>query len=122
MAEDGGFRLHYQHGPTMGVVEVSGLAFAERADAALQEIAAHTRAHGDRRLLINLMDVVGTLGPQEHQMLGLLAFRHLGHLEKVASLVPEDKITRVSERAAQAQGLQLKVFTRLTEAVDWLVA
>ena len=42
MAEDSGFRLHYQHGPAMGVVEVSGLAFAERADAALQEIAAHT--------------------------------------------------------------------------------
>jgi len=39
----------------------------------------------------------------------------------VASLVPEDKITRVSEAAAQQQGLQLKVFTQLTSAVNWLL-
>jgi hypothetical protein len=77
--------------------------------------------HQNRRLLINLLDVVGTLGPQEHRALGMLAVRYLSHLEKVASLVPEDKITRVSEAAAQAQGMQLRVFTNFTQAVAWLV-
>jgi len=28
----------------------------------------------------------------------------------------------VSEAAAQAQGLQLRVFTELTDAIEWLVA
>lgn len=105
----------------MAVVEVSGLAFAEEAEDVVRAIEARTREHADRRLLIDLTDVVGTLGPREHQALGLLAVRHLSHLEKVASLVPEDKITRVSEAAARSQGMQLRVFTDFTGAVSWLV-
>jgi hypothetical protein len=116
------FHLTYKHGAAMSVAEVSALAFVESAEPALREIEARTREHRDRRLLINLLDVVGTLGPQEHHAMGLLAVRHLSHLEKVASLVPEDKITRVSEAAAQAGGMQLRVFTQLTDAVSWLLA
>ena len=114
--------VHYTHGPTFAVVEVTSLAFLENAEPALREIAERTRQQGDRRLLINLLDVVGTFGPDQHREIGLLAYRYLSHLEKVASLVPPDKITRVSEAAAQAQGLQLRVFTELADAIDWLVA
>jgi hypothetical protein len=116
------FKVSYKHGPKLSVVEVSGLAFADRAQATVQEIRDLTLAHGDRRLLINLLDVVGTMGPQEHHALGLLAAQYFGHLERVASLVAEDKITRVSEAAAQKKGMQLRVFTNLTEAIDWLVS
>jgi hypothetical protein len=105
----------------MAVVEVSALAFAETAEPVLREIATRTREHGDRRLLINLLDVVGTFETRDQQAMGLLAARYLGHLERVASLVPEDKITRVSEAAAQGQGMQLRVFTKLTDAVSWLL-
>jgi hypothetical protein len=114
--------LHYTHGPSFGVVEVTSLAFLENAEPAVREIAAHTRQHGDRRLLINLMDVVGTFGPDQQREIGILAYRYLAHLERVASLVPPDKLTRVSEAAAQAQGLQLRVFTQLTDAIEWLVS
>ena len=114
--------MHYTHGPNFAVVEVTALAFLEIAVPALIEIAEKTRLHGDRRLLINLMDVVGTFGPDQQRDIGLLAHRYLAHLQKVASLVPPDKITHVSEAAAQAQGLQLRVFTELTEAIEWLVA
>jgi hypothetical protein len=105
----------------MSVVEISGLAFAEQAQDVLRAIQARTRENGDRRLLVDLTDVVGTLGPREHEALGLLAVKYLSHLERVASLVPQDKITRVSEATAQAQGMQLKVFTDFTGAVSWLV-
>jgi hypothetical protein len=113
--------LHYTHGPSFAVVEITALAFLENAEPALLEMAERTRERGDRRLLINLMDVVGTFGPEQQRELGLLAHRHLAHLQRVASLVPPDKITRVSEAAAQAQGLQLRVFTELPDAIDWLV-
>ena len=116
------FKVSYKHGPKLAVAEVSGLAFADQAVATLEEIRDQTLANGDKRLLINLLDVVGTLGPKEHQAIGLLAAKYLSHLERVASLVPEDKITRVSEAAAQKKGMQLKVFTNLTEAVNWLIA
>ena len=114
--------LHYTHGSAFSVVEVTSLAFLENADPILREIAERTRHYRDRRLLVNLMDVVGTFGPDEQRTIGLLAYRHLAHLERLASLVPPDKITRVSEAAAQAQGMQLRVFTQLTDAVAWLVS
>jgi hypothetical protein len=114
--------LHYTHGPSFAVVEISALAFLEDAEPVLQEIAGHTRQWGDRRLLINLIDVVGTFGPEQQRAIGLLAYRYLAHLEKVASLVPPDKLTRVSEAAARAQGMELRVFTQLPDALDWLAA
>ena len=115
------FRLRVNHGSNFAVAEVSGLAFMEEAAEVVGEIARATRDHGDRKLLINLTDVVGTLEPEQHQMLGLMAARHLGHLRRIASFVPEDKITRVSEQAAGGQGLNLRVFTSLTQAVAWLM-
>jgi HPt (histidine-containing phosphotransfer) domain-containing protein len=115
------YTLTYTHGERMAVAEVSGLAFVDDAQEVVIRIQQASQAHGDRRLLINLADVVGTLEQQDHQLLGRLAATYLGHLHKVASLVPEDKITRVSEQAAQSLGVQLRVFTSLTAAVDWLV-
>jgi hypothetical protein len=112
--------LHYTHGPQFGVVEITALAFFEAAEPVLQEIARRTRQFGDRRLLVNLLDVVGTLGVQEQEQLGMLAWKHLSHLEKLASLVPADKLTRLSENTARAQGMQLRVFTELAAAIEWL--
>ena len=116
------FTLHVNHGPAYAVAEISALAFMEATEPVLRSIAEQTRAQGDRRLLINMLDVVGTFGPEEQRTIGLLVHQHLGHLEKVASLVPPEKITRVSEAAARAKGMELRVFTALTEAIDWLVA
>ena len=112
--------LHYTHGPSFSVVEVTSLAFLENAEPVLQEIALRTRQFGDKRLLINLIDVVGTFGPEQQREIGILAYRYLAHLEKVGSLVPPEKLTRVSEQAARAQGMELRVFTALVDAIDWL--
>ncbi len=116
------FVLHYKRGERLAVAEVTGLAFIEDAYELVQQIEALTREDGTRRLLINLLDVVGTLEAADHEALGRLAFQHLSHLEKVASFVPEDKVTHVSEKAATALGLQLRVFSSLTDAMTWLVA
>jgi hypothetical protein len=114
--------LHFTSGPAYAVAEITALAFIESAEPLLQEISSRTRQFGTRRLLINLLDVVGTFGADEQQAIGLLAYRYLSHLEKVASLVPLQKLTRVSEAAARAQGMELRVFTRLPDALDWLLA
>lgn len=114
--------LHFTGGPAYAVAEITSLAFLESAEPVLQELQARTRESGARRLLINLLDVVGTFGPEEQQIIGLLAYKYLAHLEKVASLVPQDKLTRISETAARKRGMELRVFTTLPEAVDWLRA
>lgn len=112
--------LHFTNGPAYAVAEITALAFLENTEPVLRELAGLTRRFGTRRLLVNLLDVVGTFGPQEQQTIGLLAHRYLAHLDKLASLVPPDKLTRVSETAARAQGLELRVFTQFTDAVEWL--
>lgn len=112
--------LHYSPGPAYAVAEITALAFIEDSIPALEELARRTREAGTKRLLINLLDVVGTFGREEQQAIGVLAYRYLSHLEKVASLVPEEKLTRVSEAAARAQGMELRVFTNLPAALDWL--
>ena len=116
------YTLHYSRGDRLAVAEVSGLAFVEDALEVLERIAQETRTHGDKRLLINLLDVVGTMEREDHAYLGQLAFQHLAHLEKVASLVGEDKITRVSQETAMGLGLQLRVFTSVGDAIEWLMA
>jgi hypothetical protein len=115
-----GYTIRFAHGPLLSVADVTGLAFADQAEDALAEIERETKAHGAQYLLINLLDVVGTMEPEDHRQLGMLAARHLSHLKKVASLVPAEKVTHVSERAAQAEGMQLRVFVMLTEAMAWL--
>jgi hypothetical protein len=114
--------VHYTPGPPYAVAAVSSLAFIEESVGVLEELAQRTRETGARRLLVNLLDVIGTFGRDEQQTIGLLAHRHLAHLERVASLVPPDKITRVSESAARAQGMELRVFTVLPEALAWLTS
>ena len=112
--------LHFTPGPAYAVAEITSLAFIEAAEPVLKELRERTAQAGVRRLLVNLLDVVGTFGPEEQQIIGLLAYKYLSHLEKLASLVPPEKLTRVSEAAARARGMELRVFTELAAAVDWL--
>jgi hypothetical protein len=42
------------------------------------------------------------------------------HLEKVALIVMAHRITRISERAAQRNGMNMRVFSGVASAHDWL--
>jgi hypothetical protein len=114
--------LHYTPGPAYAVAEITALAFIEDSVPVLEELARRTQESGTKRLLINLMDVVGTFGRDEQQAIGMLTYRYLSHLDRIASLVPAEKLTRVSEAAARSQGMELRVFTSLPDALDWLTS
>jgi hypothetical protein len=115
------YQLKYKPGASFAVAEITALLSEQIVEPILQELAARTRIDPTRGLLIDLRDVPGVLGPTEHYLMGLAVAKHLGHLEKVATVVPRAKITRVSEEAAQEQGMQLRVFDSLQKAQDWLV-
>ncbi|MDB5957970.1 MAG: hypothetical protein JWP60_4578 [Ramlibacter sp.] len=114
--------LHYTHGPAFAAVEITALAFIEDVEPVLRDIAERTREYGDRRILININDVVGTFTAEEHQIIGALTYRYLAHMEKVATLAPPEKITGVSAGVARAKGLELRAFPALGDAVGWLVS
>ncbi|AEG93186.1 STAS/SEC14 domain-containing protein [Ramlibacter tataouinensis] len=106
--------------PEFAVIELAGPATAEDFAQAIATVAAFTRHGGDRRALANLLAVEGQLAFTQHFQMGHQVARQLGHLERMASVVPEDKITRTSEKVAQSLGMTLRVFTRLDQAQAWL--
>jgi hypothetical protein len=101
-------------------LKVDGPASLGDFVAFIAELADITRANGDKRLLVDLLDVENEFRFTDHFLIGEEAARHLKHLERVASVVPEAEITRTSEKVAVKQGLQLQVFTSMKQAIAWL--
>ena len=101
---------------------VSGPAEMKSFVELVQSIEEESMTWADRKVLVDLRNVEGRLDPTEQVFLGELVAHQLPHLEKVASVVPVDQITRNSEGAAQTLGMQLRVFTSREEAVAWLKA
>ena len=106
--------------PEFTSVKITGPASLPEFIEFIAELAAETRAHGDKRLLVDLLGVENRFRFTDHFQIGEEAALRLKHLERVASVVPEDQITHTSEKVAVKKGLQLRVFTSMTEATHWL--
>lgn len=107
-----------------GYLQVDGTGAAELQPLLLliKALRPETRAHGDTRLLFNLAQLRGELSFSGHFLLGEYVVRHLAHLDRIASVVRPETITRTSERVARAQGVRLRVFDSMPEALAWLLA
>ena len=60
-------------------------------------------------------------GPAGQPGVGQEIVTSLGHLRRIASVVPTERITRLAERAARRSWLMLRVFDDKEEAVHWLL-
>ena len=101
-------------------IKITGPASLEELVDVIATVGTQTRERGDKRVLVDLLDVEGEMKFTDHFQLGTQVAQHLRHLDRLASVVPEDKITRTSEKVALKQGFQLRVFTSLGKAVQWL--
>jgi len=101
---------------------VAGPASIKHFVDMVQSVARDTEYWSDRRALVDLRNVVGELTAPEQVFLGELVAQDLCHLERIASVVPADRITRNSETAAQELGMRLRVFASKEEAVAWLMS
>jgi hypothetical protein len=75
----------------------------------------------EQRVLVDLRGVHTPFSRLEQFRIGEEAAASLLHMDKIASLVPKGRITRVSEKAAQRNGTNVRVFDEEREAVAWLV-
>jgi hypothetical protein len=100
--------------------DVKGVATIDDMITLVGVLAERTRQEGDTRVLVDLRGVENVLKFTDHFQLGEEVARKLRHLEKVASVVPPDRITRTSEKVAARQGFPLHVFTDIDEASAWL--
>jgi hypothetical protein len=101
---------------------VSGAASMKNFVELVDTMGQETVLWSDRRVLVDLRGVDGELAPTEQVFLGELVAQNLPHLERVASLVPAERITHNSESAAQGLGMKLRVFTSKDDAIAWVTA
>jgi hypothetical protein len=106
--------------PEFTSIKISGPASLQSFAELIGALGKETRTRGDKRVLVDLLAVTGELRFTDHFQMGEQAARELQHLDKLASVVPGDKITHTSEKVALMQGLQLRVFSSMTEAIRWL--
>ena len=111
-----------EHNERYSLVRVEGEPTLGQFLSFLQVIGVEAAGWPVKRALFDLRGVRTLTSFTEHYAIGEEAARRLGHLHRVASVVPADRITRASEKTAQRSGLNLVVFTDEGAAVAWLTA
>ena len=116
--------LQYEikHLPQLVIYEVTGQAKLEDMHRLIDEVAEATLRSGTRRVLVNLLALRENLKFTDHYAIGEQVARKLGHLDRLASVVPGNRRTGTSEKVANAQGTLLRVFTDEAEALAWVAS
>ena len=109
-----------EHRENHSVVRIDGDPSLGQFLSFLQLMGVETAAFPHRRVLFDLRGVRTLTSFTDHYAVGEEAARQLGHLQRIASLVPPDRVTRASEKTAQQAGANLRVFTDEGEALAWL--
>lgn len=113
-------RFSTEHRHTYCVVRVEGEpTLAEFLDF-IERLGVEASKWQERRALVDLRAVRTLTTAQEHRAVGHAVACHLAALERLASVVPADRLTRNSEEVANASGANLRVFTGEGEALTWL--
>lgn len=73
------------------------------------------------KVLVDLRAVTSEFTRMEQFRIGEEAAASLSHMERIASVVPEERITRVSEKAARRNGVNVCVFHDERAALAWLL-
>ena len=102
------------------VVRVQGDPSLDQFLAFIKAIGGQSASWPVRRALFDLRSVRTLTAFTEHYAVGAAAATHLPHMERIASVVPADRITRASEKTARGAGLELRVFVTEAEAIGWL--
>lgn len=116
------FHISISRFPGFVELGVSGQADIRNFVEMVETVEQETVYWSDRRVLVDLREITGALQPEEQVFLGEFVAQNLPHLDRIASVVRPDEITRNSENAAQGMGKQLRVFIDREEAAAWLTA
>lgn len=115
------FSITIHRQPEFVRFEPAGMALLSDFIDLLGTAETETVFWSDRNALFDLRGVQGELTPDEQVFLGELVGQNMSHLDRLASVVPPERITRRSEGAAQQLGVQLRVFASDQEATQWLI-
>jgi hypothetical protein len=115
-------RFDVEHRDGYSVVRVQGEPSLGQFLSFIHLMGVETSGWKSRRALVDLRGVQTLTSFTEHYAIGEETARQLSHLQRVASLVPPNRITRASEKTAQRSGMNLVVFTDEAAAIAWLTS
>lgn len=116
------FDLHVAHEVDHARVKLAGLPSFDQVLSMIHLLGVDSGGWESDTLLVDLREVRTIFTPEEQFRIGLEAALSLAHLRKVASLVPPERITRISEKAARRNGTNVRVFGDEQAALAWLRA
>ena len=116
------FKTEFEQRGNILHVTATGPAALDDIIALIGAVSENTLRTGASLALVNLLGVQEGLKFTDHFSVGEQVALQLGHLDKLASVVPEDRRTGTSEKVANAKGMRLRVFTSETPALEWLAA
>ena len=114
--------IRFESAPQYLAAYLSGPASLDDFFAGIDAIARETLERGVSRLLVDLRFVREQFKFTDHFAVGERVASRLGHLERIASLVPAARRTGTSEQVANQKGRLLRVFIDEADAVAWLSA
>ena len=86
----------------------------------IEQAEKETLATGETLGLVDLRRVTGRLSFTDQLFIGDVVGQKLTHLDKLASLVPDDPESYNSPKVAQRKGLNIRSFASENEAIAWL--
>lgn len=99
---------------------VHGLPTYEEVLDLVRTFAADSRNWSPPLLFIDARGVQSTFSRAQQFRIGAFLASALEGVERIASLVPSHRLTRISEKGAIGRGAALRVFAELADAVSWL--
>jgi hypothetical protein len=103
-------------------VTVTGQPSLEELLSLIHLLGVESETWQEHRVLVDLRGVATPFSRPEQFRIGEEAAASLSHMERIASLVPPERVTRVSEKAARRNGTNVRVFDDEAAALAWLQA
>lgn len=83
-------------------------------------LGVESQGWDDEAVLVDLRAVATPFSRPQQSRIGEEAAASLSHMARIASLVPPERVTRVSEKAARRNGGNVRVFDDEQAALAWL--
>jgi len=101
-------------------VQVTGAPALGQLLSLIHLLGVDSETWQEDKVLVDLRGVVTPFSRPEQFRIGEEAAASMSHLDRIASLVPPERLTRVSEKAARRNGVNVRVFDDEREAIAWL--
>jgi hypothetical protein len=90
--------------------------------ASVDLVKSLAASRGHRRVLMDMRAVEHDMPFTEHLQLGTYLVDKLASIERLASVVPPERMVGVTARVARKLGVAVRTFDDLPEATRWLTS